>query len=168
MTRWGIPEYRLPYDIIDQDVNIIRSVGVDIRCNVRIGKDITLDELRNTHDVVLLGLGLQLGRATRIPGSDHADVRKAVDLLRQATAGEDFGTPRTAVVIGGGNVAMDIARTLARLQKDTTTVEVQGHADGARGSRPFPRRSGRNQGSRRRRHRHPRRARSTAGRRRKR
>ena len=117
MTRWGIPEYRLPYDIIDQDVDIIRSVGVDIRCNVRIGKDITLEELRSTHDVVLLGLGLQLGRATRIPGSDHADVRKAVDLLRQATAGEDFGTPRTAVVIGGGNVAMDIARTLARLQK---------------------------------------------------
>ncbi|MGA9961120.1 MAG: FAD-dependent oxidoreductase, partial [Azonexus sp.] len=106
MTRWGIPEYRLPYDIIDQDVDIIRSVGVDIRCNVRIGKDITLDELRTTHDIVLLGLGLQLGRATRIPGSDHADVRKAVDLLRQATAGEDFGTPRTAVVIGGGNVAM--------------------------------------------------------------
>jgi len=117
MTRWGIPEYRLPYDIIDQDVDIIRSVGVDIRCNVRIGKDITLEELRNTHDTVLLGLGLQLGRATRIPGSDHADVRKAVDLLRQATAGEDFRTPHTAVVIGGGNVAMDIARTLARLQK---------------------------------------------------
>ena len=117
MTRWGIPEYRLPYDIIDQDVDIIRSVGVDIRCNVRIGKDITLEELRSTHDTVLLGLGLQLGRATRIPGSDHADVRKAVDLLRQATAGEDFGTPHTAVVIGGGNVAMDIARTLARLQK---------------------------------------------------
>ena len=117
MTRWGIPEYRLPYDIIDQDVDIIRSVGVDIRCNVRIGKDIMLEELRSTNDVVLLGLGLQLGRATRIPGSDHADVRKAVDLLRQATAGEDFGTPRTAVVIGGGNVAMDIARTLARLQK---------------------------------------------------
>ena len=117
MTRWGIPEYRLPYDIIDQDVDVIRSLGVNIRCNVRIGKDITLDELRTTHDIVLLALGLQLGRATRIPGSDHADVRKAVDLLRQATAGEDFGTPRTAVVIGGGNVAMDIARTLARLQK---------------------------------------------------
>jgi glutamate synthase (NADPH) small chain len=117
MTRWGIPEYRLPYEIIDQDVDIIRSIGVDIRCNVRIGKDITLDELRDTHDAVLLGLGLQLGRATRVPCSDHPDVRKAVDLLRQATAGEDFGTPRQAVVIGGGNVAMDIARTLARQQK---------------------------------------------------
>ena len=117
MTRWGIPEYRLPYDIIDEDVDMIRAVGVDLRCNTAIGKDISLTELRDTHDAVLLGLGLQLGRGTRIPGSDHPDVRKAVDLLRQATAGEDFGTPREAVVIGGGNVAMDIARTLARLQK---------------------------------------------------
>ncbi|HWS02368.1 MAG TPA: FAD-dependent oxidoreductase [Gammaproteobacteria bacterium] len=117
MTRWGIPEYRLPYDIIDQDVDVIRSLGVNIRCNVRIGKDITLDELHSTHNAVLIALGLQLGRATRTPGSDHPDVRKAVDLLRQATTYEDFGTPRTAVVIGGGNVAMDIARTLARLQK---------------------------------------------------
>jgi len=117
MTRWGIPEYRLPYEAIDQDVDIIRSMGVEIRCNTRIGRDVTLDELHEKHDAVLIALGLQLGRATRVPGTDHPDVRRSVDLLRQATAGEDFGTPREAVVIGGGNVAMDIARTLARLQK---------------------------------------------------
>ncbi len=117
MTRFGIPEYRLPYDVIDRDVDIIRSVGVEIRCNVRIGQDIPLEQLKAGHDAVLIALGLQDGRATRIPGSDHADVRKAVDLLRRVTAGEDIGTPRQAVVIGGGNVAMDIARTLARLQK---------------------------------------------------
>ncbi len=117
MTRWGIPEYRLPYDVIDRDVDVIRAQGVDIRCGVRVGTDVTLDELNDDHDAVLLALGLQMGRATRIPGSDHPDVRKAVDLLRQATAGEDFGTPRRAAVIGGGNVAMDAARTLARLQK---------------------------------------------------
>jgi glutamate synthase (NADPH/NADH) small chain len=116
MTRWGIPEYRLPYDIIDRDVDIIRSVGVQIEYNTRIGQDISLDDLKQKNDAVLIALGLQLGRATRVPGSDHPDVRKAVDLLRIATAGEDFGTPREAVVIGGGNVAMDIARTLARLQ----------------------------------------------------
>ncbi len=117
MTRFGIPEYRLPYDTIDRDVDIIRSVGVDIRCNVRIGKDITLEQLKADYDAVLIALGLQDGRGTRIPGSEHPGVRKAVDLLRRVTAGEDIGTPRQAVVIGGGNVAMDIARTLARLQK---------------------------------------------------
>jgi glutamate synthase (NADPH/NADH) small chain len=117
MTRFGIPEYRLPYDIIDQDVDIIRSLGVEIRCNTRVGRDVTLDELREKFDAVLIALGLQMGRATRVPGTDHPDVRRSVDLLRQATLGEDFGTPRSAVVIGGGNVAMDIARTLARLQK---------------------------------------------------
>ncbi len=117
MTRWGIPEYRLPYEIIDQDVDMIRSLGVEIRCNTRIGTDVTLDELHSNHDAVLVALGLQLGRATRVPGTDHPDVRKSVDLLRKATAGEEFGTPRSVVVIGGGNVAMDIARTLARLQK---------------------------------------------------
>jgi glutamate synthase (NADPH/NADH) small chain len=119
MTRWGIPEYRLPYASIDQDVEVIRSLGVDIRYKVRIGTDIPLETLHAEHDAVLIALGLQLGRSTRVPGSDHPDVRKAVDLLRQATAGEDFGTPRRAVVIGGGNVAMDIARTLARLQRQT-------------------------------------------------
>lgn len=117
MTRFGIPEYRLPYDVIDRDVDIIRSVGVEIRCNVRIGKDLPLEQLKADHDAVLIALGLQDGRGTRIPGSDHPDVRKAVDLLRRVTAGEDIGTPRQAVVIGGGNVAIDIARTLARLQK---------------------------------------------------
>ncbi len=117
MTRYGIPEYRLPYDTIDRDVDIIRSVGVEIRCGVRVGQDVTLEQLQADHDAVLIALGLQDGRGTRIPGSEHPAVRRAVDLLRRVTAGEDIGAPRQAVVIGGGNVAMDIARTLARLQK---------------------------------------------------
>lgn len=117
MTRWGIPEYRLPYDKLDQDIDVIRSVGVDIRCNTRIGRDLSMEQLRSDHDAVLIALGLQQGRSTRIPNSDHPQVRKSVELLRQVTAAEDFGTPKSAVVIGGGNVAMDIARTLARLQR---------------------------------------------------
>jgi glutamate synthase (NADPH/NADH) small chain len=117
MTRYGIPEYRLPYQVIDEDVAIIQGMGVDIRYNTRVGQDVLLQDLREQFDAVLLSLGLQLGRGTRVPGSDHPSVRKAVDLLRRVTEGEDIGTPRQAVVIGGGNVAMDIARTLARLQK---------------------------------------------------
>jgi len=117
MMRYGIPEYRLPYDKLDEDIDVIRSLGVEIRCDTRIGRDITIDELRAEHDTVLLAVGLHQGRSTRIPGSEHQDVFSAADLLRRITRGETFEIPETAVVIGGGNVAMDIARSLARLQR---------------------------------------------------
>jgi len=117
MPRYGIPEYRLPYDMMDRDIEVITSLGVKIQTNTRIGVDITMDQLQQDYDAVVLAIGLHLGRSTRIPGSDHKQVRKAVDLLRQITDGEKFKAPKQAVVIGGGNVAMDIARSLARLQK---------------------------------------------------
>ena len=117
MTRYGIPEYRLPYDILDQDVGVIAAMGVDIHYNTRIGVDIPMQQLREENDAVVLSIGLQLGRSTRIPNSDHTAVYKAVDLLRDITLGVEVEVPRTVVVIGGGNVAMDIARSMARLQK---------------------------------------------------
>jgi len=117
MPRYGIPEYRLPYDKLDRDIDVIQAVGVKIQYNTWIGRDITMAQLQSEYDAVVLALGLQLGRSTRIPASDHGQVRKAVTLLRQITAGESFDLPRNAVVIGGGNVAMDIARSVARLQK---------------------------------------------------
>jgi glutamate synthase (NADPH) small chain len=117
MTRYGIPYYRLPADSLDRDVDVIASLGVKIRYNTRIGTDITLDQLAHDYDAVLLAIGLQMGRSTRIPGADASGVHKAVDLLREVAAGREIPVARSAVVIGGGNVAMDIARTLARLQK---------------------------------------------------
>jgi glutamate synthase (NADPH/NADH) small chain len=117
MTRYGIPEYRLPYDRLDADVAVIESLGVEIRCNVRIGEDISMAQLQSDYDAVLISVGLQQGRSTRIPGSDHDQVYRAVDLLRNITTGKKFDVPKKAVVVGGGNVAMDIARSLARLQK---------------------------------------------------
>lgn len=124
MTRYGIPEYRLPYDALDRDVEVIVSMGVDIQYNCRIGVDKTLDELRSTYDAVVLAIGLQQGRQTRIPNSEHEKVYRAVDLLHKITANEPFELPHCAVVIGGGNVAMDIARSLARMQK-----QQYGHVD---------------------------------------
>ncbi|MEN8801115.1 MAG: FAD-dependent oxidoreductase [Thiogranum sp.] len=118
MTRYGIPEYRLPYDRLDADVAVITSLGVKIQYNTRIGRDIGINKLEQNHDAVLIAIGLQQGRSTRIPGSDHKQVKKAVNLLRKITEGKTFDIPRTAAVIGGGNVAMDIARSLARLQKE--------------------------------------------------
>lgn len=119
MPRYGIPSYRLPYASLDADISVIQSMGVEIRCGVRIGQDVSLDQLHTEHDAVLLALGLQLGRSTRIPGSEHENVVKAVEILRRVTAEQPFEVPRSAVVIGGGNVAMDAARSLARLQRQT-------------------------------------------------
>ena len=135
MTRYGIPEYRLPYDALDADIEIIRSMGVEIHYNCCIGMTKSLDELRREHDAVLLAIGLQQGRQTRIPHSEHEKVFRAVDLLHKITANEPFDLPHCAVVIGGGNVAMDIARSLARLQKQqygqvdvvVTALEQQQH-----------------------------------------
>ncbi len=117
MTRYGIPDYRLPGAMLDRDVEIITSLGVEIRYDTRIGQDIPMETLHRDFDAVVLAIGLQYGRSTRIPGSDHPHVFRAVDLLRDIAAGVDLRVPSGAVVIGGGNVAMDIARSLARLQK---------------------------------------------------
>ncbi len=119
MPRFGIPEYRLPYDKLDQDIDVITSLGVKIHYQCEIGKDRSMSSLRDEFDAVVLAIGLQLGRSTRIPGSEHIQVKAAVDLLRMITLREPFDIPKSAVVIGGGNVAMDIARSLARLQKQT-------------------------------------------------
>ncbi|MEN8107141.1 MAG: FAD-dependent oxidoreductase [Pseudomonadota bacterium] len=118
MMRYGIPSYRLPYNRIDDDVDVIRAMGVEIHCNTRIGEDVSMAELQQDYDAVLLALGLPFGRSTRIPGSEHKDVRSAVDLLRRISLDEELEIPKAAVVIGGGNTAMDIARSMARLQID--------------------------------------------------
>ncbi len=115
MMRYGIPEYRLPYDVIDHEVSVIEAMGVEIRCNSRVGTDITLDQLHKDHDAVVLSIGLHQGRSTRVPGSDKAE--SAIDLLRRITDGETVPVPKQVAIIGGGNVAMDIARSMARLQK---------------------------------------------------
>ncbi len=115
MMRYGIPEYRLPYDVLDHEISVIESMGVEIRCNMRVGREITIDQLRQAYDAVVLTIGLHQGRSTRVPGSDKAEA--AIDLLRRITAGEEVPVPAQISVIGGGNVAMDIARSMARLQK---------------------------------------------------
>jgi glutamate synthase (NADPH/NADH) small chain len=117
MTRYGIPYYRMPAAMLDRDVEVITSLGVKIGYQTRVGSDVTMDQLQQDFDAVLIAIGLQMGRSTRVPGSDADGMETAVDLLRRAAAGEEIRAPESAVVIGGGNVAMDIARTLARMQK---------------------------------------------------
>ena len=119
MTRYGIPEYRLPYDQINKDIDFVKSLGVEFQFNTRVGKDISLEELHKNYDAVFAGTGLHLGRKLPVkflPGGDHKKVYAAADLLREFSLGNDIPVEKKIVVIGGGNVAMDITRTLARLQ----------------------------------------------------
>lgn len=116
MVRYGIPEYRMPYDQIDKDIDYIKSLGVELQFSTRVGVDIKLEELEKEYDAVFAATGLHLGRSTRVPGSDHKRVYQSIELLRKVTDGEEIDVAEKIVVIGGGNVAMDITRTIARLQ----------------------------------------------------
>lgn len=118
MMRYGIPSYRLPYDQIDKDINYIKSLGVEIKTGITIGKDITLHELKEQYDAIFVATGLSLGRTTGIKNADHPEVYQSVDLLRDITLGKEVPLAERIIVIGGGNVAMDISRSLARLQKE--------------------------------------------------
>ena len=118
MMRYGIPEYRLPYDSIDKDIDYIISLGVEVKTNCKVGTDITLDELKGSFDAVFSGTGLNMGRSTRLENSDHKNIFQSIDLLREITLGNEIFVPEKVVVIGGGNVAMDITRSIARIQKE--------------------------------------------------
>ncbi len=115
MLRYGIPNYRLPNYALDRDIDYILSTGVQARTGVRVGRDVTLEELAAAHDVVILAAGLQGGRALPIPGSEGPNVMNALSFLEAVTAGERPELGKRVVVIGGGNVAMDVARTARRL-----------------------------------------------------
>jgi formate dehydrogenase major subunit len=122
MLRYGIPGYRLPDDVIDREVEYIRRAGAEIRYNTRIGKDISLDELMQGHDAVFLGPGAWSGNPMRLPGEfDTEGVVQAPDFLPEQ---RERPTPLkgTVVVVGGGNTAMDVARSSWRLGADKVII----------------------------------------------
>ena len=115
MLVYGIPSFKLEKDIVDAEIDIIRELGVDIRCGVEIGKDITLDELRGQgYKAFYVAIGCQGGRMAGIPGEDADGVMTAVDFLRTVGQDEAYEIEGRTVVVGGGNVAIDVARTSGR------------------------------------------------------
>ncbi len=124
MLRYGIPEYRLPKDRLDEDIRAILSAGdIEVKCGVRIGRDITFEEIKNKYDAVYLGLGAQLGNRMPMDNADAENVVPAADFLQMVANGNapDL-TGKKVVLIGGGNVAMDAARTAVRLNAETIHV----------------------------------------------
>jgi len=122
MLRYGIPEYRLPDDVMDQEVEYIKKVGTEIHCNVRVGTDVTLNELKNKHDALFLAAGAWTGKAMRVEGEfDTNGVVTGADFLPEKADNQE-PVSGTVVVVGGGNTAMDAARTAWRLNADKVIV----------------------------------------------
>ena len=124
MLRYGIPEYRLPKERLDEDIRAILSAGdIELKCNVRVGRDITFDEIRNQYDAVYLGLGAQIGNRMPMENADAENVIPAADFLQLVANGNPPDlTDKKVVLIGGGNVAMDAARTAVRLNAEDIHV----------------------------------------------
>lgn len=115
MLRYGIPAYRLPFDLLNRDIDAILSTGVEVHTATSLGQEITYEELDANYDAILMATGSHLASECGIPGEDAKGVMSAVYLLREAGAerNPDFRGKRVAV-IGGGNVAMDAARSAVR------------------------------------------------------
>jgi len=122
MLRYGVPDYRLPPAILDAEIARILELGVELKVNTLIGRDITLDELRKRHATLYLGLGAQQGRSLNLEGGDGPSVWTGIDYLSRINCGEKIELGTHVIVIGGGNTAIDAARSARRTGADVTVL----------------------------------------------
>lgn len=122
MVTYGIPSFVMEKDIIEAEVDVLRQMGVDIRLGVEVGKDVTLKQLREEgYKAFYIAIGCQGGRGINVPGEDAEGVMKGVDLLHTVIDDESYTLSGDTVVIGGGNVAIDVSRTAVRCGSSKVT-----------------------------------------------
>ena len=114
MLRYGVPDYRLPQDVLDAEIGRILDLGVELKLNTVVGRDISLEQLRERHAALYLGIGAQLGRALGVAGEEGPSVWTGIDYLTRINCGENVDLGASVVVIGGGNTAVDAARSARR------------------------------------------------------
>jgi len=114
MLALGVPAYRLPRELVAAEIAVIEALGAVIRCNTTVGRDVSLAELRNRYAAVIIAVGAKGSRSLRLPGEQGPGVFGGVDFLRQVSLGKVPQLGHRVVVIGGGNVAFDVARTVLR------------------------------------------------------
>jgi putative selenate reductase YgfK subunit len=124
MMMVGIPRYRLPREVIDREVAMIEDLGVEFRYNTCLGRDVTIEDLRNEgFEAFFIAIGAHASHKLRVPGEDdYPQVLDAIDFLRRVALGDHHMPGKKVAVIGGGNVAMDAARTCIRLGCEEVTV----------------------------------------------
>lgn len=120
--RSGILDYRLPGNILDEDIKYITDMGVEIRTGVAVGDDISFNDVAAEYDAVLIAVGVSLSRPLLIPGDDLPGVMMAVPFLEAVNAGRDVDLGKETIVIGGGNVAIDVARAARRVSGGKVTM----------------------------------------------
>ena len=115
MLVYGIPSFKLEKDVVEAEIDVMRQMGVEIKCGVEVGKDITLKELRKQgYKAFYIAIGCQGGRKANIEGEDAEGVMTAADFLRTVGDNQNYPVEGRTVVVGGGNVAIDVARTASR------------------------------------------------------
>jgi NADPH-dependent glutamate synthase beta subunit-like oxidoreductase len=134
MLALGVPAYRLPRELIRREVAVIQALGVEIRTGVEVGKDVSFATLRREHAAVVVAVGAKRARGLGLPGENGPGVFGGVDLLRAVSLGEPMPLGRDVVVIGGGNVAYDVARTVVR-QAALDAARTAARLPGTRGVR---------------------------------
>lgn len=122
MLYVGIPEYRLPKAVLRREVELIQAEGVEIRYERAVGREVTFAELDQDYAAIFIGIGAHSGKKLRIPGEDLPGSLDAIDLLRRVALGEAAALGEQVLVVGGGNSAMDAARTSMRLGAGEVTV----------------------------------------------
>ncbi len=126
----GIPNFRLQKDVLEAEIDVLRQMGVEFKCGTEVGHDVTIQELRDQgYKAFYLSIGLQGGRKAGVPGEDAEGVESGVSFLKRASLGlssdgtsDDVKLPGDVVVVGGGNVAIDVARTALRCTSGTVTM----------------------------------------------
>ena len=122
MLRVGIPDHRLPPDVLERDIEVITNLGVELRLNTPLGPEMPLDAIYNEFDAVFLGMGAHKGIDLAIPGDDLDGVIQGVDYLRELNLTGTTHTGKRVTIIGGGNVAIDVARSAVRLGAESVRI----------------------------------------------
>ncbi len=129
MLRYGLPSYRLPRQILDGEIARLESLGVEFRCRTALGKDITLDALRQEYSAILVGIRGQHGVKLGLPGEDAPNVLSAAEFLHRVNGGEHLDVGETVLVVGGGDTAVDAARVALRLGAQVAIVSRRSAED---------------------------------------